>query len=190
MVLTAKRKLIINIVVLALVIGGCVAVTCIVANRKGEQIRRLKANYAAEVAGDRSRQQDIDVRDLKEYFTREVAALKEHGIPARNVEHIVEVEYVYRDTVRWRDTLIYIYDTVKAGRRADFRVSAGCWEVAGEIVGDTLEIADIAVRDSVMVALYRERRKCLFQRQRVRAIALSACTGDTLAVRRNLKITR
>lgn len=159
-------------------------------HRKGKDLRRIKDNYEAEITGDRSRQQTIDVRDLKEYFTREVTALKEHGIPARNVEHIVEVEYVYRDTVRWRDTLIYIYDTVKAERRADFRVSAGCWEVAGEIVGDTLEIADMAVRDSVMVALYRERRKCLFQRQRVRAIALSACTGDTLAVRRNLKISR
>lgn len=159
-------------------------------HRKGKDLRRIKDNYEAEITGDRSRQQTIDVRDLKEYFSKEVAALKEQGIPARNVEHIVEIEYRWRDTTRYRDTLIYIYDTVRDARRADFRVSAGCYDIEGVVTGDTLEIASVTSFDDILVALYREKRKCLFEKQRVRAIAISSCTGDTLAIKRNIKIER
>ena len=58
------------------------------------------------------------------------------------------------------------------------------------IVGDTLEIASVDNYDNILVALYREKRKCLFEKQRARAIAISACTGDTLSVMRNIKIER
>jgi hypothetical protein len=159
-------------------------------HRKGKDLRRVRENYGAEVTGDRSRQQTIDVRDLKEYFSREVAALKEQGIPARNVEHIVEIEYRWRDTTRWRDTLIYIYDTIRDARRADFCVSAGCYDIDGQIVGDTLEIASVTAYDEIIIALYREKRKCLFEKQRVRAVAISSCTGDTLSIKRNIRIER
>lgn len=183
-----KKTIIITAIITLL--ASVIIVLSVFLHKKGKDLRQVKANYEAEILGLRDVQQTIGIRDLKEYFSSEVAQLKEHGIPARNVEHIIEVEYIYRDTTRYRDTLIYVYDTVRAARRADFCVSAGCFDIDGQIIGDTIEIASVTNFDNILVALYREKRKCLFERQRVRAIAISSCTGDTLSVIRNIKIER
>lgn len=183
-----KKTIIITAIITLLVVS--IVVLAVFLHKKGKDLRQVKANYEAEILGLKDVQQTIGVRDLKEYFSSEVAQLKEHGIPARNVEHIVEIEYRWRDTTRYRDTLIYIYDTISDARKADFCVSAGCFDIDGQIIGDTLEIASVTNFDNILVALYREKRKCLFERQRVRAIAISSCTGDTLSVTRNIKIER
>jgi hypothetical protein len=156
--------------------------------KQGDDKRRLKENYDIELSKDHSRQQTVDVRELKEYFDREVETIKEHGIRARDVENIVEVSYHYRDTTIYRDTLIYLYDTVTSTRSADFRLETACYNIDGRIVGDTLEIQEVTALDEILVSLYKERRKCLFGKRRVKAIAVSGCTGDTLAILRNLKI--
>lgn len=183
-----KKFLVKAAIVLAMV--AAIVILSVSLHRRGAEMRRVKANYEAELSGDRSRQQTVDVSELKEYFSSEVEKLKENGIPVRNVENIVEVEYRYIDTVRYRDTLIYIYDTIRATRRADFQVQARCYTIGGEIVGDTLEVSSMALYDSILMALYKEKRKCLFEKRKVKAIAIGSCSGDTLAVIRNLKIER
>lgn len=165
-----------------------IVIMAVCLKKQGDEKRRIKDNYEAEVRRDMARQQTIDVAELKKYFADEVETLKKFGIKPRNVENIVEVAYVYRDTTVYRDTLIYIYDTVRSAKTADFCVQTGCFNIDGQIVGDTLEIRDIAAYDEITVALYREKRKCLFERQKVKAIAISGCSGDTLAVLRNLNV--
>lgn len=152
--------------------------------------RRYADNYAAELSKDYAVQQEVTVMEFKRYFGEEVGKLKEYGIRAGRVENVINVRYEVRDTLRWRDTLVYVYDTVRKLEAAPFSVRGGCWEVCGEVRGDTLEVASVDIADDITVALYRERRKCLFERRRVRAIAISECSGDTVAVTRNLKIRR
>lgn len=181
--------LIIKIVVVLLMVAAIV-IMAIALKKQGDNNRRLKANMEAELSGDKSVQQEYTVREFKEYFDDEMKLLKEHGVPARNVENIVKVSYIYRDTTIYRDTLIYIYDTIYKAQRADFCVETECFNVEGHIVGDTLEINDISAFDEVTVALYKEKKKCLFERRKIKAIAISGCTGDTLAVLRNLKVVK
>lgn len=181
-------KLIIKIAAVVLMAAAIVILSVCLHNANKER-QRVQDNWEAAVS-DRSRQQTIDVGELKEYFHNEVETLKKAGIRPRNIENIVEVSYVYRDTTVYRDTLVYVYDTVRETRTADFSVDAKCYSVEGRIIGDTLEVYDVGMSDEILVALYREKRKCLFQRQKVKAIAISACSGDTLAVIRNLKIER
>lgn len=175
-------------VVVAMMAAIIIMAVCL--KRQGDEKRRIEANYEAEISKDYSRQQTIDVGELKQYFNKELQLLKEQGIKARNVENIIKVSYIYKDTTIYRDTLIYVYDTVRSVRKADFCVETPCYNIDGQIVGDTLEIRGITAQDEILVALYKEKRKCLFEKRKVKAVAISGCTGDTLAILRNLKIER
>lgn len=152
--------------------------------------KRLIASREAAMSGDNSKQQHIDIKEFKEWFAQEVEALKEQGISARRVENVIEVHYVYKDTTIYRDTLLWVHDTLKDEVCAPFEVEAGCYTVCGQIEGDTLEIHGITSDDKILVALFKEKKKCLFERRKIKAIAISACKGDTISVIRNLKIGR
>lgn len=159
-------------------------------SRTREELERIKANTAAGVSGDPSYQITLTKRELKEYFSQELAKLKEYGIPARNVENIMEIRYEYRDSVRYRDTLVWVYDTMGVERAAQFSIDGNCYSIEGFVFDDTVEVYCHQVYDDLLISLYREKRKCLFEKQKVKAIAISGCSGDTVAVRRNVVVKR
>lgn len=188
--MTAKLWILLVRIIVAVLMVAAIVVMAVCLKRQGDEKRRLKANYEAEVRRDMSRQQTVDVQELKDYFAKEVEILKANGIKPKNVENIIEVSYIVRDSTRYRDTLIYIYDTVRNAHKADFCVETPCYSIDGQIIDDTLEIYGFAAYDEILVALYKEKRKCLFGKQKVKAVAVSGCSGDTLAILRNLKIEK
>ena len=159
-------------------------------SRTRKELERIKANTAAAASGDPSYQITLTKRELKEYFSQELAKLKEYGVIARNVENIVEIRYEYRDSVRYRDTLVWVYDTMGMERIAPFSIEGNCYSIDGFVFDDTVEVYCHQVYDDILISLYREKRKCLFEKQKVKAIAISGCSGDTVAVRRNVKVKR
>lgn len=177
-------------IVAVLLMIAAIVILSVSLKKQTDEKKRLKDNYDIEMRQDRAMQQKIDMGELKEYFHKEVETLKEYGIRPRDVDNIVEVTYYVHDTTIYRDTLIYVYDTVRNAQRADFCVQTGCYYIDGQIVGDTLEIYDILAQDELLISLYKEKRKCLFGKRKVKAIAISACTGDTMAIKRNLIIER
>lgn len=186
--MTAKLWILLVKIIVSVLMVASIIIMAVCLKRQGDEKRRLKANYEAEIMGERARQQTVDVQELKDYFAKEVEALKQHDIRAKDVENIIEVSYHYRDTTIYRDTLVYVYDTAVEARKADFCVETPCYSIDGQIIDDTLEIYGITAQDELLVSLYKERRRCLFDKRRVRAIAISGCTGDTLAILRNLKV--
>ena len=188
--MTTKLWILIAKIAAVVLMIAAIVIMAVCLKKQGDEKRRLKENFDIEVRKDLARQQKIDVQELKEYFSKEVETLKEHGIKPKDVQNIVEVTYFYHDTTVYRDTLIYVYDTVRSAKTADFCVETDCFNIDGQIVGDTLEIRDIKSYDDILVALYKEKPKCLFGKRRVKAIAISGCTGDTLAIKRNLLIEK
>lgn len=187
---TRKTWITAIIAALLIVMTAVIVVLAVLLKRSAAEARRVKSDYAAEVMREYDVQQQVTRKELKEYFAGELAKLKEYGIRPGQVESIVKFEYHYIDSVRYRDTLVWVFDTIKDVRCSPFDVMAECYTVSGEIVGDTLEISRVSVHDDILVSLYRERRKCLFARRRVKAIAVSGCSGDTLSITRNLKVGR
>ena len=187
---TIRNRITAIIAVSLIVMTAVIVVLSVLLKRSAAEARRVKSDYAAEVMREYDVQQLVTRKELKEYFAGELARLKEYGIRPGQVENIVKFEYHYIDSVRYRDTLVWVFDTIKEVRCAPFEIVAGCWSIGGEIVGDTLEIGWMTHDDDILVSLYRERRKCLFERRRVKAIAVSGCSGDTLSITRNLKVSR
>lgn len=77
-----------------------------------------------------------------------------------------------------RDTLIYVYDTIRQDYYTDFDVSSACIRVVENICNNIIEIENVETTDSILLSLYREK-KCLFN-HRIKAIAVLGCKGDTL----------
>lgn len=188
--MTAKLWILVAKIAAVVLMIAAIVIMAICLKKQGDEKRRLKDNFDIEVKKEVSKQQKISVGELKEYFHKEVETLKEYGIKPKDVEQIVEISYFYHDTTVYKDTLVYIYDTIRSEKTADFCVQADCFSVEGQVVGDTLEINDIKSYDELLIALYKEKKKCLFDKRRVKAIAISQCTGDTLAVKRNLLIEK
>ena len=188
--MTAKIWILIAKIAAVVLMIAAIVIMAICLKKQGDEKRRLKENFDIEVKKEVSKQQTISVGELKEYFHKEVEMLKEHGIKPKDVQSIVEVSYYRHDTTVYRDTLVYIYDTIQSVKTADFSVQSDCFSVQGQITGDTLEICDIKSYDELLIALYKEKKKCLFDKRRVKAIAISGCSGDTLAIKRNLLIER
>ena len=183
-----KRKLI-KMAVIAAIVVALIAMAVTIRSQIA-QTKRLKETCDALLRQDNSTQLELTKRELKRYFADEVAKLKEYGIKPGQVENIVNVEYRYIDSVRYRDTLVWVQDTLKNDRCATFDIKTECYSITGEINADTLEIGRFEYNDGILVSLYKERRKCLFEKRKVKAIAISECRGDTLSVLRNLKIQK
>lgn len=187
-----KTKLILKILKYAIpvVVIAMLAITISMLVKSNKEIDRLKNNFDIEITGRKDTQQTITPKELKKYFSDEVAKLKEYGVLAKNIENIVNVSYVYRDTMLYRDTLVYVYDTITNTKYAPFSFDSKCWSIAGFIKDDTVGVDNVVFNDDILISLYKEKRKCLFERRKIKAIAISDCTGDTLNILRNLKIEK
>lgn len=183
------KKILIKIAVIAAIAAALIAMAATIRSQIA-QTRRLKETCDALLRQDNSFQLEITKNELKKYFADEVAKLKEYGIKPGQIENIVNVEYHYIDSVRYRDTLVWVYDTLKNDRYAAFDIKTECYSINGEINADTLEICGFEYDDKILVSLYKEKRKCLFEKRKVKAIAISECRGDTLTILRNLKIQK
>jgi len=181
-----------NLILLAfgLLMTAAIAVLITIAVKQTKEIGRLRDNFNTEITGQYEIQQEVTKRELKRLFSEQLVTLKEYGIKAGQIENIVNVEYRYVDTMRYRDTLVWVYDTVIQANRTPFEIDGECYSIAGEICGDTLEISCYQANDEILLSLYKEKRKCLFEKRKVKAIAVSACKGDTLAILRNLKVVK
>jgi hypothetical protein len=184
-----KYATVIKIALAAALLIAVVALAITVSSLKKEK-DRLAYNLEVEMSNSHDTQQTITYAELKEYFSKEIQTLKEHGVRPKNVENIINVQYRLIDTLLYRDTLIYVYDTVKSLRKANFDIRSQCWSVSGYVDSSDIYIDNFDFNDSITVALYKERRKCLFEKRKVKAIAISQCKGDTLHVYRNLKINK
>ena len=180
-----KKYLFIIIAVLLLVIGILTVVLISVSKEKN----RISENFKVEVTGQMSELQTLTKQELKKYHSDITRELKTFGIKAGQVTNIVNVKYNYRDTLIKKDTLIYVYDTIKHISTADFKISDKCFSIAGRVENSNIYITDYSHTDSILIALYK-KRKCLFQKPIYRAIAISSCSGDTLQILNNIKIQK
>jgi len=159
-----------------------------------QEYQRNRQNYDIEQRHERDRLQILTKKEFKTYYRDFAAPLKNYGVKPGQIENIVKVSYRYKDTLipeyvlKYRDTLIEVFDTVFFTGISNFEVESKCNTVKGVIIGDTLLIESIETTDKLLISLYKEKRKCVFKKRKIKAIAISECKGDTLTVLNNLKI--
>lgn len=179
-----KKYIIITIFILI----GLVSFLVTFLVREIKEKNRLKENFEIEIKNERERQQTISKKELKEYYSDDIENLKEYGVKTRQIENIVNIRYNIIDTLIYKDTLVYHYDTIKKTNIASFEVESKCNIIRGSIFENNIEINEIYNNDTLLISLYKEKKKCLFKKRGIKAIAISSCNNDTLTILRNLKI--
>ena len=130
---------------------------------------------------------ELTKRELKEYYRDIVDSLSNYGV--KNIETIVRYQYRYLDTTIVKDTLIFIYDTIRDDFRASFAIDDDCFTIEGDVLKNgTIEVNKREFRDTAIVAMYKEKR--CFRRAKYKAIAISYCSGDTLGITDYIKVVR
>lgn len=158
------------------------------------EAKRAKANFDIEISNEKDRLQTLSTSEFKRYFPAVADTLKSYGIKPKQVENVINIKYVFKDSLipkvvlNYRDTLIKVFDTSFVLPFSNFEVESKCNTVKGYLLADTLVIESVAANDNLLISLYKERRKCLFGKRSLRCIAISECKGDTLTVLRNLKV--
>jgi len=187
------KRVFIKIGIYAFLAGLVTLLVLMLFNFRNEN-KRLKTNFDIELRQELDRQQKITKNEFKKYFSEFADTLKNYGIKPNRVENVIQIKYNYKDTLipkyvlKYKDTLIEYYDTNFIVTFSEFDVSGKCHRVTGYILADSLMIESIETNDKLLVSLYKEKRKCLFAKRGIKAIAISECKGDTLEVLRNLKV--
>jgi hypothetical protein len=156
--------------------------------------KRLKNNFYTELQQNFERQQTITKKEFKKYFDEYVSELKEYGIKPNQVENVINVSYRYKDTLipktvlNFKDSLIEYYDTSFIVTFSEFDIESHCNRIKGYILADTLAIQSVETTDKLLISLYKEKRRCIFGKRGIKAIAISDCKKDTLTILRNLKV--
>jgi hypothetical protein len=187
------KKVLIKIGIRVVLVGVLILFFYLWQKERNER-KRIQENFDIEITNERERQQTLTTKEFKKYFDEYVAELKNYGIKPNQVENVVSVRYVYKDTLiqkqvlNFRDTLIQVYDTAFTVSFSDFDIESNCNRVTGKIIADTLIIDSIETTDNLLISLYKEKRKCLLKKRSIKAIAISECKKDTLTILHNLKI--
>jgi len=185
-----KYKPYIYIIVLSALLVLSIALSLWRVSVLNGEVRRLKSGWDAELMQQLDVQQTVTRRELKDWFDGYVSELRNYGVRTANVENIVNVEYRYRDTTIVREQVVFVYDTIREVYCQTFDVGTECYRIVGSVCDSTVTILEHDVYDDLLLSLYRERRRCLFEPVKVKAIAISKCKGDTLKVLRNISLEK
>lgn len=181
-----KKNIIILCVFSLITAAFIITLVCLFKERK--ESKRLLENYKIEATAKYEYLQSVTEKELKDIYKMYYDALKEYKIKPKDVESIVEIEYRYVDSVRHHDTLVFIYDTIRKYDIAEFSIGGNCWSLSGSVYNNNVVAENFRYNDSILISVYKEKRKCLFGKRHVKAIAISACTNDTLTILRNLEV--
>ena len=187
------KKKIIQIVVYIVVVG-LLALFFSLWRMERKEKNRIKENFDIEISNEKERLQTLTLSEFKKYYEAEIETLKQHGIKSNQVENIVQIRYNYKDSLIpktqlvFKDTLIEYFDTSFVVTFSEFDIESKCNIVKGYILSDSIVIQSIETTDNLLISLYKEKRKCIFGKRKVKAIAISECKGDTVTILNNLKV--
>ena len=159
-----------------IIILGIIAVVIIgigvLANYYKNESNRYKNNYNAMF--DREIEQRLTVSELKQKYSDIVDTLNIYKIKPKSIERIIQTKYEYRDTIAYKDSLIFEYDTVLLASKADFNFIDRCFSISGYVIDSTITITDKKYTDSITVVLHW-KRKWFFGRKTYQAAVISNC---------------
>lgn len=177
-----SKKIIYSAIAIAVLIE-IVIISILIGTMRNNKIAKI--NYEA-LKKDNALQQELTRSELKKYYENELNTLKDLGVKNRQVERIVETSYNYVDSTIYHDSLIFVFDTIVESPLARFEIDAKCNTISGYVVDNILTVDNIENHDTLLMCLYKQKKKCIFERRKYRALVYSGCTGDTMQVFTNI----
>lgn len=160
--------------------------------RSCKEIDRLSTNQDNYATGNHSGQVTLNLGEFKKYYEALAKLAKDYDIKPRQIEYVYQIVPEYRDCVRTvrNDSIVYLPDSTEVRY---FTIDQPCYSIWAVSYPDSGS-AQLFKTDTLTIIPYWYRKGCWVIRwlkpKFYDIIAHSACSGDTVAVIRNIKIKK
>ena len=154
-----------------------------------KQERKRVSENSIAVLTDRSKQQELTVREFKLFYPKLDSLAKKLDIKSKNITNIIETQYHFKDTTLIKTMLKQ--DSIN--ERKLFSISSNCYRFSGFVNRDTIALTEKELTDKLTTILYKDwRHKYFFKliktKSFYRACVFSRCMNDTVSIENNIKI--
>ena len=183
-----RNRIIIVLVVSVLLLFTALAGLFKLYQNEKEERKRYNNNMIALIE-DKSRQQELTVKELKELYPKYDSLAKELNIKTKYITNIIDTKYRFRDSTITSTVL----KTDSVAEKAYFTLKEKCYNFSGYIKRDTISFTNKEFKDNLTTFLYKDwDKKYLWGLIKFKPFysvkVYSECMKDTISVNNNIKI--
>jgi len=155
-----------------------------------EERKRFSNNMVALIT-DKSRQQELTVKELKELYPKYDSLAKELNIKTKHITNIIDTRYRFRDST----ITSTVIKTDSVSEKAYFTLKEKCYNFTGFIKKDTISFTNKEFNDNITTFLYKDwDKKYLWGLIKFKPFysvkVYSECMKDTISVNNNIKLKK
>ena len=155
-----------------------------------EERKRYNNNMVALIE-DKSRQQELTVKELKTLYPKYDSLAKELNIKTKFITNIIDTRYRFKDSTL--TTTVLKKDSIS--EKAYFTLAEKCYKFSGFVKKDSISFTNKEFKDNITTFLYKDwDKKYLWGLLRFKPYytskVYSECMQDTIAVINNIKIKK
>lgn len=153
-----------------------------------EERKRFSNNMVALIT-DKSRQQELTAKELKELYPKYDSLANVLNIKTKYITNIIDTKYRFRDSVITSTVL----KTDSVSEKSYFTLKEKCYNFSGYIKRDSISFTNKEFKDNLTTFLYKDWQKkylwgLLKFKPYYNAKIYSECMKDTISVINNIKI--
>lgn len=183
-----RNRIIIGLAVfILLLVTSLIGIFKLYQNEKEER-KRFSNNMIALIT-NKSRQQELTVKELKELYPKYDSLAKVLKIKTKHITNIIDTKYNFKDSVI--TTTVLKKDSVS--EKSYFTLKENCYKFSGFIKKDSITFTDKQFNDKLTTFLYKDwEKKYLWGLLKFKPYyntkVYSECMKDTITVINNIKI--
>lgn len=183
-----KNRILIGLVIVVLLLFTSLAGLFKLYQKEKEERKRFSNNMVALIK-DKSRQQELTVKELKELYPKYDSLAKVLNIKTKHITNIIDTKYRFRDSIITSTVL----KTDSVSEKSYFTLKEKCYNFSGFIKRDSISFTNKEFKDNLTTFLYKDWEKkylwgLLKFKPYYNAKIYSDCMKDTISVINNIKI--
>ena len=183
-----KNRILIGLVIVVLLLFTSLAGLFKLYQNEKEERKRFSNNMVALIK-DKSRQQELTVKELKELYPKYDSLAKVLNIKTKHITNIIDTKYRFRDSIITSTVL----KTDSVSEKSYFTLKEKCYNFSGFIKKDSISFTNKEFKDNITTFLYKDWEKkylwgLLKFKPYYNAKVYSECMKDTISVINNIKI--
>ena len=183
-----RNKIIIGLVVVVLLLFTSLAGIFKLYQNEKEERKRFSNNMVALIK-DKSRQQELSVKELKELYPKYDSLANVLNIKTKHITNIIDTKYRFRDSIITSTVL----KTDSVSEKSYFTLKEKCYTFSGYIKKDSISFTNKEFKDNLTTFLYKDWEKkylwgLLKFKPYYNSKIYSECMKDTISVINNIKI--
>lgn len=185
-----KNRILIVLILTVLFLFTSLGVLFKLYQNEKEERKRFNNNMVTLIT-NKSRQQELTAKELKELYPKYDSLANELNIKTKFITNVINTKYNFKDTTIVSSVLKK--DSIH--NKAFFTLKEDCYNLSGYIEKDSISFTNREIKDNLTTFIYKDyEKKYLWGLIKLRpfynAKVYSECKKDTISVENNIKIKK